>query len=158
MDRNWRSFLILCQTFFPDLASFIPFMNVTFPLPRITIFCSMKFFLFFFSLCLLFMAAPVAFGSSQARGQIRAIAACLCQSHGNARSEPHLRMTPGIKPASSWTLPWVPNPLSYSGNSSIHYIFLPLNVYAYSPSHLECLPVSCWGSNPTHLYRQLIIT
>ena len=47
-----------------------------------------NFFLF------LFRAAPVAYGSSQARGQTgaRAVAAGLCHSH--ARSKPHLPTTP----------------------------------------------------------------
>ena len=30
-----------------------------------------------------------AYGGSQARGQIRAVAAGLCHSHSNTRSEPH---------------------------------------------------------------------
>ena len=34
--------------------------------------------------------APAAYGGSQLRGLIRAIAAGLCQSHSNARSEMHL--------------------------------------------------------------------
>ena len=41
----------------------------------------------FFVLFCLFRAAPTAYGSSQARGQIRAIVAGLCHSHSNARSE-----------------------------------------------------------------------
>ena len=63
-----------------------------------------------------FRAAPAAYGISQARGQIRAVAAC--HSHSNARSEPCLWSTPtqgnagylthwarpGIKPESSWIL------------------------------------------------------
>ena len=54
---------------------------------------------------LLFRAAPTACGGSQARGPvqataaslhhtIQAIAADLCHSHSNARSEPCLRPTP----------------------------------------------------------------
>ena len=39
-------------------------------------------------LFLLFRAAPVACGGSQARGQIRAAAASLCQSHSIAESKP----------------------------------------------------------------------
>ena len=35
----------------------------------------------------LFSATPVAYRSSQARGQISTVAAGLCYSHGNARSE-----------------------------------------------------------------------
>ena len=54
--------------------------------------CSFPFRLFFF----LFRAAPVAYGSSQARGRIRAIAAGLHHSHSNTRSEPHLQPTPQL--------------------------------------------------------------
>ena len=43
---------------------------------------------------LLFRVAPVACGSSQARGQIRAAATSLHHSHGDIRSELHLRSTP----------------------------------------------------------------
>ena len=43
----------------------------------------------FFSFCL-FRAVPEAYGSSQARGRIRAVAAGLHHSHSNARSEPCL--------------------------------------------------------------------
>ena len=39
-------------------------------------------------------AAPTAFEGSQARGLIGAVAASLCQSHSNARSEPRLQPTP----------------------------------------------------------------
>ena len=47
----------------------------------------------FFSFCL-FRAAVAAYGSSQARGQIGAIAASLHHSHSIARSEPQLQPTP----------------------------------------------------------------
>ena len=40
-----------------------------------------------------FRAAPVAYGSSWARGQIRAAAAGLHYSHSNTRSKPHLQPT-----------------------------------------------------------------
>ena len=46
--------------------------------------------LFFF----LFRAIPLAYGGSQARGQIGAIASVLCHSHSNTRSELHLQPTP----------------------------------------------------------------
>ena len=39
------------------------------------------------------MATPVAYGSSQARGQIRAAAAGLHHSHSNTRSELRLQPT-----------------------------------------------------------------
>ena len=38
----------------------------------------------------LFRATPKAYGSSQARGPIGAVAASLCQSHSNARSKSRL--------------------------------------------------------------------
>ena len=50
----------------------------------------MTFFLSFFFLFSFFRAEPPSYGSSQAGGQIEAIAASLHQSHSNARSEPHL--------------------------------------------------------------------
>ena len=51
----------------------------------------------------LFGATRVAYGSAQARGQIRATAAGLCHSHSNTRSLTHWAR-PGIEPASSWIL------------------------------------------------------
>ena len=48
-------------------------------------------FFFFFGLS---RPAPLAYGSSQARGLIRVVVTSLRQSHSNARSEPHLRPTP----------------------------------------------------------------
>ena len=48
----------------------------------------------FYLFILLFRAVPAAFGGSQAKGPTRATDAGLCQSHGNARSEPHLPPTP----------------------------------------------------------------
>ena len=44
-------------------------------------------FLFYFILFLLFRAIPTAYGSSQARGRIRATAAGPCHNHNNARSK-----------------------------------------------------------------------
>ena len=50
------------------------------------------------SLCLFAfsMATSVAYGGSQARGLIGAIAADLRQSYSNSRSEPPLRPTPQL--------------------------------------------------------------
>ena len=67
------------------------------------VFCFVFFFVFW-SFCLFFFffffvfsrAAPVAYGGSQARGLIRAVAAGLHHSHSNAESEPHLRPTPQL--------------------------------------------------------------
>ena len=41
-------------------------------------------------------AAPVAYGGSQARSLIGAVAASLCQSHSNVGSELRLRPTPQL--------------------------------------------------------------
>ena len=50
----------------------------------------------FFGLFAFSRAAPVAYGGSQARGLIRAVAAHLYHSHSNARSESHLQTTPQL--------------------------------------------------------------
>ena len=50
----------------------------------------------FLNLLLLFMAVPVACGSSKARGQIGGVAASLCHSHSNAGSEPQLCPVPQL--------------------------------------------------------------
>ena len=48
------------------------------------------FFFFFLCVCVcLFRAAPEAYGDSQTRGRIRAVAESLCHSHSNARSLTH---------------------------------------------------------------------
>ena len=44
--------------------------------------------------CVCFRATLVAYGSSQARGQIRAVASGLHHSHSNMGSELHLQATP----------------------------------------------------------------
>ena len=51
--------------------------------------------LLFFVFCL-FMATPMEYGSSQARGLIGAVAAGLRQRHSNSRSEPRLQPTPQL--------------------------------------------------------------
>jgi len=59
----------------------------------------MPLFLFiylFFGLFAISWAAPAAYGGSQARGPIGAVADSLRQSHGNAGSEPRLRPTPQL--------------------------------------------------------------
>ena len=46
--------------------------------------------------CVSYKAAPTAYGSSQARRQIRAVATGLHHSHSNAGFEPHLLPTPQL--------------------------------------------------------------
>ena len=62
---------------------------------------SHHFFLFF--IFLLFRAAPMAYGSSQARVELGATAAGLHHSHSSEGSEPHLQPTPQL---SSTPDPW----------------------------------------------------
>ena len=54
-------------------------------------------YIFFLCVCVcVFRAAPMAYGGSQARGLIRAVAASLHHSHSNARFKPHLQPTPQL--------------------------------------------------------------
>ena len=53
-------------------------------------------FIYLFGLFAISWAAPAAYGVSQARGLIGAVAASLRQSHSNAGSEPHLQPTPQL--------------------------------------------------------------
>jgi len=54
------------------------------------------FYLFFFVFLLFLWTALAAYGGSQARGQIRAVATGLRQSHSNTGSEPRLQPTPQL--------------------------------------------------------------
>ena len=67
-----------------------------------------KLFLFFFCLSAISWATPSAYGGSQARGCIGAVASGLHQSHSNLGSEPHLQPTPQLV---SWQCQ-ILNPLS----------------------------------------------
>ena len=64
------------------------------------LFCFCCFFfvvvVFFFVFLLFLWAAPAAYGGSQDRGPIGAVAASLRQSHSNAGSEPRLLPTPQL--------------------------------------------------------------
>ena len=55
-----------------------------------------KIFFFFFVFLPFSWAALAAYGGSQARGQIGAVATSLLQSHSNAGSEPRLQPTPQL--------------------------------------------------------------
>ena len=67
----------------------------------LTLLCSLHKKAHFFCL---FRAAPVAYGGSQAKGQIRAAAADLRHSHSNAGSKPRLKPIPQLMAM------WIPNP------------------------------------------------
>ena len=95
-----------------------------------------QFFLFvFLCVCLFlhFRSAPVAYGSSQAVGPIRAVAAGYTTAHGNTGYLTHWAR-PGIEPASSWILvgfitlatmgsPVIENLLSFSTNQCSEFEF-----------------------------------
>ena len=55
-------------------------------------------FIYFFIFCLFAIswATPAAYGGSQARGPIGAVATSLRQSHSNVGSEPRLQPTPQL--------------------------------------------------------------
>ena len=57
---------------------------------------SIFFFFFFFVLSVFSRATPVAYGSSQASGLIRAVATSQHQSHSNTRSKLRLQTTPQL--------------------------------------------------------------
>jgi len=69
---------------------------LSFPLGLISILRVGIFFFFLVCFVLLFRVAPAAYGGSQARGPIGAVAAGLHQSHSNAGSELRRRPTPQL--------------------------------------------------------------
>ena len=104
----------------------------------------------------LFMAAPVAYGSTWLRVKldlqllpqpqqswILTASASFIATHDNTRSLTQ-RARPGIEPASSWTLCSVLNPLSNNGasESSCFNFYLSLDIFKFS---FWCLqwPIGC---------------
>ena len=65
-------------------------------------------FFFFFCLFAFSKAAPVAYGGSQARGLIGAVATGLHHSHSNVGSEPCLQPTPQLM-----AMPWLMGSLTH---------------------------------------------
>ena len=102
------------------------------------------FFFFFFSL---FMAAPAGYGSSQARGQIRATAGAYTTAmatpspshiYGPCHSLWQHWGRLGIKPSSSWRQYQVLTPLSHNGNSGNWLSSPPPEKCPASPGHFRC--------------------
>ena len=121
LDRLSMVHMRCFKTVYP-VCGFIVFSSPPFSLKHTNthiplIYFSQIFVYFFF----LFTAAPMAYGSSQARGRIGASAADLCSRFINARSLTHWAR-PGIKPSSSQILCWVLNSLSHNGNSFCAYV------------------------------------
>ena len=81
-----------CQTLFQNGCKNPIFLPIVFEGSHLIL------FFFFLSFCLFAFsrAIPAAYGGSQARGTIRAVANSLCHSHSNTVSEPHLRPTPQL--------------------------------------------------------------
>ena len=75
-------------------VSFIKFVYFFYIIHPIFIYLFVVVFFIFTFVFYIFRPAPMACGGSQARGWIRAVAASLCHSHSNERSEPHVRTTP----------------------------------------------------------------
>ena len=80
------------------------------------------FFIFFFAIS---WATPAAYGGSQARGGIGAVAAGLHQGPSNAGSLTH-RARPGMEPASSWFLVGAVNHCATPGTPTRMFL-VPLN-------------------------------
>ena len=69
-------------------------------------------YLFIYLLLSFFQGRPLSYGSSQARGRIRPVAAILCHRHSNSRSEPCLWPTPSSQQC------WIFNALSKARDPS----------------------------------------
>ena len=89
-----------------------------------------SWFLGFSCVIYLFMAAPSAYGSSQARGHMGAATADLCHNHSNAGSKPHL-----------WLVPTAVSYPTEQGHG--------LNVYLHS-NYVESL--TCWATVGTSVF------
>ena len=73
----------------------IPYHNASYKNDR-KLFSNMALNYFFFVFLLFLWAAPAAYGGSQARGLIGAVATGLRQSHSNEGSELRLQPTPQL--------------------------------------------------------------
>src|SRR5512147_1919320 len=88
-------------------------------------------------------AAPAAYGGSQARGRIRAVATGLRQSHSNAGSEP--RLQPILQ------LTAMPDRYGFNGASlnaedSMHCVAIDPYCMRWSQwSEAKCIPIECTG-------------
>ena len=79
-------------------------MAIQFSLSLLFVFCFLSFVSLFFGVVVVVVvvvvaiswAAPAAYGGSQARGRIGAVATGLRQSHSNSGSEPRLQPTPQL--------------------------------------------------------------
>ena len=112
------SVTLFAKIFSHSVGCLFVFLMVSFAMQKLLSLIRSHWFIYLFIyLFIYFRAAHVAYGSSQAGGQIRAAAASLCHSHCSARSKPRLWTmpqlmampdplthweSPGIEPTSSW--------------------------------------------------------
>ena len=87
-EREWLE--VLMRKIYGSVSSF--YGNVASCILSVSI----LLFIYFFCLFAFSRAASTAYGDSQARGKIRAIATGLRHSHSNAGSEPSLQPTPQL--------------------------------------------------------------
>ena len=80
----------------PEQASFALKPGHTFLIIISVFFFFFVFVFVFFVFFCYHRATPMTYGGSQARGLICAVAAGLCHSHSNTRSEPCLQPTPQL--------------------------------------------------------------
>ena len=79
---------------------------------------SVLFYFYFFVFFAISLATSLAYGGSQARGPIGAVATGLQQSHSNAGTEPHLQLHHSSQQR------WIINPLCKAGDRT-HNLMVP---------------------------------
>ena len=126
-----------------------------------------SFFCLFVCLFAFSRAPPMAYGGSQARGPVGAVATSLHYSHSNARYKLHLQPTrqlvampdplthwvrPGIKPKTSWFLVGFVNHWATMGTPLRSFLFTQKCVHmstyvcmwVHAHTHSHSLPISSW--------------
>ena len=99
-----------------------------------------------------FRAAPAAYRSFQARGQIQAAATGPCYIHSNARSQTHLRPT-------SQLTEWILNPLreAREGTHILMYTSQVLNLLSQDGnSYTQILKPLHHSKNPSNLFLVMV--
>ena len=113
--------------------------------------CGVSFSCFLFvCFVFLFMAIPVAYGRSWARGWIGATAVTYTTVCSNTGSLTHWAR-PGIKPKSSQRQHWVLNPLSHNRNSRFGFVLFNMG-FLFIESNLIFKLAKCQniGIPPSH--------
>ena len=100
---------------------------MSFPRKKLSfsIYCLLSFVVVVVVVVAISWAAPAAYGGSQARGRIGAVATGLRQSHSNAGSEPRLQPTPQLTAMLEQC--WIVNPLS-KGRDRTRNLMVPSRI------------------------------